>query len=451
MVAGAKEWEGYLADFAQLASNGNTPAPPWMRELRRTARDRFTALGFPTTRHEEWKYTNVAPIARSRFERAESTRNGLTAERLAPFTFGEQGGTRLVFVDGRYAPALSALPDLPDGMMAGSLAGVLTADSTALEPHLARYAACQDHAFVALNTACMEDGAFVSVPAGTAVPKPIHLLFVTTAPEKSTVSQPRNLILMGGGSRAMIVESYVGLGPASYFTNAVTEIVIGESAVLTHDKLVEETDVAFHIATTQAQLDRSAVFTSRAITLSGALVRNDTNAVLAGEGGDCTLDGLYLLHGRQHADNHTRIDHEKPHGSSRELYKGILAGRSKGVFSGKIYVHQDAQKTDAKQTNKNLLLSEDAVINTKPQLEILADDVKCAHGSTIGRLDEDAIFYLRSRGLGLEAARGLLTYAFASEVVSRITIAPLQGRLDRLLMARLQSLDGWSGASGVPA
>jgi len=451
MVPGAKEWERYLADFAQPASDGNTLGPPWMRELRRTALDRFTALGFPTTKHEEWKYTNVAPIAQSRFERAESTRNGLTAERLAPFTFGAQAGKRLVFVDGRYAPTLSALPDLPDGMTAGSLAGVLAADPAALEPHLARYAGCQDHAFVALNMACMEDGAFVSVPAGTAVPEPIHLLFVTTAPEASTVSHPRNLILMGEGSHAMIVESYVGLGPASSFTNAVTEIVIGENAVLTHDKLVEETDVAFHIATTQARLDRSAVFTSRAITLGGALVRNDTNAVLAGEGGECTLDGLYLVHDREHADNHTRIDHEKPHCSSRELYKGILAGRSKGVFNGKIYVHQDAQKTDAKQTNKNLLLSEDAVINTKPQLEILADDVKCAHGSTIGRLEEDAIFYLRSRGLGLEAARGLLTYAFASEVVQRITIAPLRDRIDRVLRARLQSLDAWSGAGAVPA
>src|SRR5437879_12355268 len=203
MVPGAKEWDGYIAHVAQLASTGNTPAPPWLVHLRRSALDRFTALGFPTTGHEEWKYTNVAPIARSRFERAESTRNGLTTERLAPFTFGEQGGTRLVFVDGRYAPALSALPDLPDGMTAGSLAGVLTADPTALEPHLARYAACQDHAFVALNTACLEDGAFVSVAPGTAVPHRLHLLFVTTAPEKSTVSHPRNLILMGGGSRAM--------------------------------------------------------------------------------------------------------------------------------------------------------------------------------------------------------------------------------------------------------
>src|SRR3989442_4919251 len=451
MVPGAKEWERYLADFAQLASNGTTPAPPWTRELRRSARDRFTALGFPTTKHEEWKYTNVAPIARSRFERAESPRNGLTAGRLALFTFGERGGTRLVFVEGGYARAFRAFRDLSEGMTAGSLAGVLTADPTALEPHLARYAACQDHAFVALNTACMEDGAFVSVPAGTAVPKPIHLLFVTSAPEKATVSHPRNLILMGGGSRAMIVESYVGLGPASYFTNAVTEIVIGEIAVLTHDKLVEETDGAFHIATTQAQLDRSAVFTSRAITLSGALVRNDTNAVLAGDGGDCTLDGLYLLHRRQHVDNHTRIDHEKPHCSSRELYKGILAGRSKGVFNGKIYVHQDAQKTDAKQTNKTLLLSEDAVINTKPQLEIYADDVKCTHGATVGQLQDDAIFYLRSRGIGQEEARSLLTFAFANDIISRITISPLQGRLDRLLPARLQSLDGWSGASGVPA
>src|SRR5213593_229901 len=394
MVPGAKEWERYLADFAQLASNGTTPAPPWTRELRRSALDRFTALGFPTTKHEEWKYTNVAPIARSRFERAESTRNGLTAERLARFSFGEQGGTRLVFVDGRYAPALSALPDLSDGMTAGSLAGVLTADPTALEPHLARYAACQDHAFVALNTACMEDGAFVSVPAGTAVPKPIHLLFVTTAPEKSTVSHPRNLILMGGGSRAMIVESYVGLGPASYFTNAVTEIVIGENAVLTHDKLVEESDVAFHIATTQAQLARSAVFTSRAITLSGALVRNDTNAV--------------------------------------------LAGRSKGVFNGKIYVHQDAQKTDAKQTNKNLLLSENAVINTKPQLEILADDVKCTHGATVGQVDSEAVFYLRSRGIALGDARAMLTLAFANEILSRMKTRYLAEQLRAAVAAILR-------------
>ena len=443
----AKEWESYLGDLAQRGSNGHTGVSPWIREMRRAALDRFTALGFPTPKHEEWKYTNVAPIARGRFERADPARGGLPAERLAPFTFGEQGGTRLVFVNGRYAPALSALPA---GTTAGSLADVLAAEPTALEPHLARYATYQDHAFVALNTACMEDGAFVSVPAGTVVPEPIQLLFVSTANGTATVSHPRNLIVMGDGSRAMIVENYVGLGPASYFTNAVTEIVIGENAVLTHDKLVEESDAAFHVSTAQAQLARSAVFTSRTITLSGALVRNDTNAVLAGDGADCTLDGLYLLDGHQHADNHTRIDHEKPHCSSRELYKGILAGRAKGVFNGKIYVHPDAQKTDAKQTNKNLLLSEHAVINTKPQLEIHADDVKCAHGSTIGRLDEDAIFYLRSRGLGLEAARGLLTQAFASEVVDRVTVAPLRGRLDRALMARFQSFGTRSGSNGVP-
>jgi Fe-S cluster assembly protein SufD len=235
----------------------------------------------------------------------------------------------------------------------------------------------------------------------------------------------------------MIIESYVGLNNALYFTNVVTEIVAGDNAVVAHYKLQRESEEAFHISTVQVSLSHNSNFSSHSIDLGGALVRNDVNAVLDGQGIECVLDGLYMVAGRQHVDNHTRIDHVKPHCSSRELYKGVLGGRSRGVFNGKIYVHKDAQKTDAKQTNKNLLLSEDAVINTKPQLEIYADDVKCTHGTTIGQLDQEAIFYLRSRGIDLEAARGLLTYAFASEMIGRIKVEPVRAQLEHLLLARL--------------
>jgi Fe-S cluster assembly protein SufD len=380
-------------------------------------------------------------------------------------------------VNGRYSPALSSFGSLPDGVKAGSLATALNADPAAVEPHLARHAGYHDHPFVALNTAFIQDGAFVSIPKGRVVERPIHLLFVSTTSfggahdrpasilrqdsgqaqlsagfdpstrlraglaqdrrGKAIVSHPRNLILAGDDSQAMIIESYVGLNNALYFTNVVTEIVAGDNAVVAHYKLQRESEEAFHISTVQVSLSHNSNFSSHSIDLGGALVRNDVNAVLDGQGIECVLDGLYMVAGRQHVDNHTRIDHVKPHCSSRELYKGVLGGRSRGVFNGKIYVHKDAQKTDAKQTNKNLLLSEDAVINTKPQLEIYADDVKCTHGTTIGQLDQEAIFYLRSRGIDLEAARGLLTYAFASEMIGRIKVEPVRAQLEHLLLARL--------------
>ncbi|MGH7962072.1 MAG: Fe-S cluster assembly protein SufD [Candidatus Binatia bacterium] len=436
----AKELEHYLSDFDQFEKNGAAQEPSWLRQLRQSAISRFVELGFPTIRHEEWKYTSVAPIARSRFQPAASERNGLTAQTLAHVSLAEVARTQLVFVNGHYSQELSSTRSLPEGVQVESLATVLHVDPARAEPHLAQYANYQDHSFVALNTAFMEDGAFVYVPKGIAVEVPIHLLFVSTALTvngQPTVSHPRNLIVIDDDSQAMIVESYLGGATGGYFTNAVSEILAGENTVLAHYKLEQESDAAFHIATTQAYLSRNCNFVSQALALGGALVRNDVNAVLAGEGSECTLDGLYMTTGQQHVDTHTRVDHVQPHCSSRELYKGILDGKSKGVFNGKIYVHKDAQKTDAKQANKNLLLSEDAVINTKPQLEIYADDVKCTHGSTIGQLDQDAIFYLRSRGIGPEAARGLLTYAFASEMISRIKVEPLRARLNTLLMTRL--------------
>ncbi|MGH7429263.1 MAG: Fe-S cluster assembly protein SufD, partial [Candidatus Methylomirabilaceae bacterium] len=352
-----------------------------------------------------------------------------------------------VFVNGRYSPQLSSFRSLSKGVTAGSLAAALETDPTSLEPHLTRYARHEEHPFVALNTAFIEDGAFVHVPKGQVLNEPIHLLYVSTAGGTPGVSHPRNLIVVDDESQAMVVESYVGLGRDVYFTNAVTEIVGGRNTVIDYCKLERESEGAFHIATLQARLDRNSTFTSHAIDLGGALVRNDLNAVLAAEGVECTLNGLYMTKGQQHVDNHTRIDHVKPHCNSRELYKGVLDGRSRGVFNGKIYVHKDAQKTDAKQTNKNLLLSENAVINTKPQLEIYADDVKCTHGSTIGQIDQDALFYLRSRGIGRQTARSLLTYAFASEMINRIRIAPIRVQLETLLVTRLPEA---SQAEGAP-
>jgi Fe-S cluster assembly protein SufD len=388
----------------------------------------------------------VAPIAKVPFEPAGCEVNGLTLGKAEPLAFAGWEGSQLVFVNGHYAPELSSLRPLPGGVKAGSLEAAFSTDAEWVEPHLARYAAYQDHAFVALNTAFMVDGAFLYVPKGKIVEEPIHLLFISTAHEQATVSHPRNLIVVGQDSRATIVESYVGIGEGVYFTNAVTEIVSAENAVIDHYKLQRESPAAFHIGILQAHLDRSSHFTSHSIALGGALVRNEINAVLDGEGGECTLNGLYLVTGEQHVDNHTQMAHVKAHCTSRELYKGIVGGKARGVFNGKIVVHESAPKTDAKQTNNNLLLSQDASVDTKPQLEINNNDVKCTHGSTIGRLDQDQIFYLRSRGIDPEGARSLLMYAFASEVINRIKIERIRSELDRMLMARLQKKHlSWEG------
>jgi Fe-S cluster assembly protein SufD len=443
MVGVSQELESYLSDFEGFEKNRAVKGPPWVHQIRQAALSRFAALGFPTSRHEdvnlreEWKYTNMAPLVKVRFQPAAYERNGLTADALARVAFGRSACTQLVFVNGYYARELSSLGSLPEGVKAGSLAATLNADPALVKPHLARYASYQGHPFVALNTAFMADGAFVYIPQDKVIEEPIHLLFVSTTHEKPIVSHPRNLIVVDNDSQATIVESYVSLENDVYCTNVVSEICGGENAIITHYRLQQESQEAFHIATVQAHLQRSSNFSSHSIALGGALVRNDVNAVLAGEGSECTLNGLYMVTGHQQVDNHTRIDHEKPHCSSRELYKGILDGKSKGIFNGKIYVHKAAQKTDAKQTNKNLLLSEDAVINTKPQLEIYADDVKCTHGSTIGQLDQDAMFYLRSRGIGPQAARRLLAYAFASEIITQIKIEPVRVQLDNLLTTRL--------------
>ena len=429
----------YLRDFVGKDLGEPTEGPRWLQGLRAAAAERFAALGLPTRRDEEFRFTNVSPIAETPFRRACRETSQLAS--VAEFDYAGLTGSRLVFVNGHYAPEHSQVEGLPKGVLIGTLAEAMAADSQMVEKHLGHYARFQNHAFVALNTAALDDGAFVFLPRNAVIEEPIHLLFVSTATAGPTVSHPRTLILAGENSQATVVESYAGPADQVYFTNAVTEIVCAESAVVDHYKVQRESQAAFHIATMQVEMARGSNFSSHSVGLGGKLVRNDANALLGGEGGECTLNGVYLANGRQLMDNHTAIDHAMPHCNSHEVYKGILDGHARGVFNGKIFVRPDAQKTDAKQTNQTLLLSGDAQMNTKPQLEIFADDVRCTHGATIGQLSADALFYLRARGIPYEDARALLTYAFASDIVSRIKVEPIRAQLDHALLSE-RALEG---------
>ncbi len=438
MVQSGDNKHNYLADFARLEKDRRFCGQPWLHRFRRAAIARFDELGFPNTRQEDWRFTNVAPITRLAFQPAAFEPKKLRADDIRALTFPTDDGIRLVFLNGRYAPALSSLERLPSGVAAGSLVAALQRPSEWLPGHLARDANACDHPFIALNAALFYDGAMVYVPPGTVVADPIHLVFVSEPGQAAHAAHVRNLLVVGAGSRASITESYVGLADGVYFTNVVTDVVLEDHAVVDHCKLQREREQAFHMATTQVHQHRGSNLTSNAVSLGGALARNEINVVLDAEDCCCTLNGLYMARGRQHSDNRTRIDHTKPHCESHELYKGILDDRANGVFNGKIYVHQDAQKTNARQTNQALLLSEQAAIDTKPQLEIYADDVKCTHGATVGQLDEDAIFYLRSRGIRAEAARAMLIYAFANDIVRRIRNRSVRAYFERILRASHQ-------------
>ena len=423
----------YLAQLERLESAGR---PNWLTPMRRRAMARFAELGFPTTRDEEWRFTNVGPIARTVFERAGGTAVAQGPGDLDPFLF-DGAAAVAVFVNGVFAPTLSALETLPAGVQVASLADAVVRQAPPVRAHLGQHACYEDDAFTALNTALMEDGAFVHVPRETVVEAPIHLLFVSTCPDRAVMTQPRSLIVAETSSQAAIVESFVGCGPGVYFTNAVTELIVADNAMVDHCKVGRDGPDAFHIATLHLRLGRSSRVTSHGVTLGGSLVRNNIHAVLAGEGAECTLNGFYMVGGTQHVDNHLLVDHAMPHGNSREFFKGILDGKGRGVFSGRIIVRPDAQKTDAKQSNASLLLSPGAQVESKPQLEILANDVKCTHGATIGQVSKEAIFYLRSRGLSEEAARNLLVYAFALGSVETLRPETLRARLEKLLLARL--------------
>ena len=403
--------------------------------IRQDAARHFAELGFPTTRNEEWRFTNVSSIARTQFTPAPFVLNAVERAQFEERFFPNEDGPKLVFINGRYSPDLSS----GEKLLRGIRATPLHEANGESDVHLARYATYQNHAFVALNTATFDDGACIAIPKDTVVEEPIHLVFLATGGEVPFNSNPRSLIVVGPNSQATVVESYIGRG-ANYFTNAVTEIVAGDHSVVDHYKLQEEDERSSHIATLQVEIGRDASFSTHSISLGGGrLVRNDINAVLA-EGSEATVNGLYLAAGNQHVDNHTAIDHAKPHGTSHELYKGILGGTSTAVFNGKIIVHKDAQKTDAKQTNRNLVLSENATIHTKPELQIHANDVRCTHGATIGQLDREAIFYLQSRGIPKDQASNLLMHAFARDIIDRVKVGPLRIRLEQILLERLHAL-----------
>jgi Fe-S cluster assembly protein SufD len=419
----------YVADYhaAKWPSQ-----PQWLTKIREGALASFERLGFPTTKLEQWRFTSVAPITERIFAPAVDGIAGVHPSLIAPIG---GGAATAVLVNGRFAPKLSSLDRLPKGVHVTDLETALSTNPGLVEPYLGRLAGTDSHAFTALNTAFLRDGVVVSVAPHAIVDVPVEVIFVSIAESKAVVSHPRLLVVAAEASQVRILERYVGKGAT--FTNAVTEVWLGANAVVDHYKVQEEPADAFHIGGMYFHGARSGTFSSHSITFGGALVRNDVVAVLDGEGIDCTLNGLYVGRHKQLIDNHTTIDHAQPHCGSHEVYKGILGEQSRAVFNGKIVVRPDAQKTDAKQTNKALLLSDDAQINTKPELEIFANDVKCTHGAAIGQLDEDAIFYLRSRGLGYDESRALLIRAFAEDILNRIKVEPLREHLEGALTARL--------------
>ena len=427
----------YLAHYSQLKSAMVGKEPPWLGQIRERAAEGFSRLGFPSPRQEEWRYTDVGPIRQGVFESTPAESNGINAETLEQITLGRLECPRLVFVDGHFSVELSRLEGLPEEVRVASLAHILAAEPDLVEPYLARFADHKEHFFMALNAAFMGRGALVYVPDGKLVNDPIHLMYLSTAADPPLAIHPRNLVVAGDNSQVAVLESYIGLGQGSYFTNQVTELVAGQNAIVDHYRFHQESQQAFHISMLQIQQARNSNVRAFNATLGGALTRNEVNVVLDGEGAECSLDGLFVLAGRQHVDNHTRLEHARAHCDSRELYRGILDEKATGVFHGRIVVQPGAQKTDSKQSNDNLLLSDQALINTKPQLEIYADDVKCTHGATVGQLDEEAIFYLRSRGIDETAARSLLTYAFASQVVNRIRMEAVRTELDAYLFSWL--------------
>lgn len=439
----AKQADPYLKAFERFEQAGASAQPSWLFPLRKAGIARFAELGFPTLKHEDWRFTNVAPIAKLPFKPVfETSRDGLTRDSLTQFPFARMPGTRLVFINGIYSAELSTAPAQKDGIKVGNLAAALASDSALIEKHLGRYVRTEDNAFAALNNAFFQDGGFVYVPAGQAIEEPVQFLFINTSKDAGATTHPRNLIIVEHEAKATVIESYVSLASAPTFTNAVTEFALGDNAVVEHCKFQDESTDAFHIAALHSHLGHKVNFSSHSIATGAKLSRNNLRTTLNGEYIEAVLNGVYLTNGDQLADHYMIVDHAQPNCASHEYFNGILAGKSKGVFHGRILVRPDAQKTDAKQTNKNLLLSDDASADTKPQLEIYADDVKCTHGATIGQLNEDSIYYLRSRGIGLETARRMLIHAFAGEIIDRVKHDALREELDALVWDRLEQHEG---------
>ncbi len=434
-VSAVAKLESWLENYTEGERQAPGRALPWLSRLREDAFARFYETGFPTTRDEDWRFTNVSAIARTHFRPAGPAK--LTKKDVAPWKL-EGAAAQLVFVNGRYAPELSDVKKLPKGVTVASLRAQVEQHPETLEKHLGRYADTQRDAFVALNTAFLGDGAYVHVARGVVVEAPICLLYLSTQEDAPAMTHPRNLIVAEDESQVAVIEDYVSVGGESVaFSNAVTELVAGENANVQHYLIEREHLKAFNVSTLRIQQGRSANVASHSLLLGGGLVRNNVHPVLAGEGGECLINGLFLGTGRQHLDNYMHVEHASPHCGSRQFYNGILDGQAHGVFHGRIVVHKNAQKTDAKQTNRNLLLSDDAQIDTKPQLEIYADDVKCTHGATIGQIEENALFYLQSRGISESEARKLLLMAFAEECVERMHSEVARKHIEGLIRGHL--------------
>jgi Fe-S cluster assembly protein SufD len=437
VITASEQLRTYLDCFTEFEKRAAGRGLPWLRSLREGAFARFCEVGFPTTHDEDWRFTNVSQIAETRFEFAP--RRKISAQELERFPASEFH-FQLTFVDGRFAPELSRVGKLPAGVTVNGLAAELASHPQSLEAHLGRYLDIRRDAFSALNTAFAEDGAFVHVRKGVILEEPIYLRFISTASDRPLMTHPRNLLVIEDESQATVVEDYVSFGESPALSNTATELVAGESAVVSHYMIEREHLQAFNISTLRIQQARSANVASHSVLLGGGLVRNNVHPVLAGEGGECLINGLFIGNGRQHLDNYMLVEHARPHCASRQFYNGILDDHARGVFHGRIIVHKDAQKTDAKQTNRNLLLSDDARIDTKPQLEIYADDVKCTHGATIGQIEENALFYLRSRGIDEVSARKLLLLAFANECLDRMARSAARQHVEGLIREHLLAI-----------
>lgn len=432
--------EGYVTAHARLAEDFPGQSVDWVRQFRESSLRHLQAVGFPVTREEAWKYTDVRPILKHAFSPAATGDNGLSAEDIADLKVPRHGSHRLVFVNGHFSSQLSDVGSLPPGAWVGNLSSALEHDADVLESHLGRYVPKDLHGFAALNSAFLTDGAYISLGVGCALDRPIELVYVVSPDGESQVNMPRNLIIADGGSRCHIIERYLTLGARRYLTSSITELHCGSGCVIEHYKLQQEDIGAYHVGGLYVQQQRNSQFTAHNIALGGSIVRNDLHTLLVEQGAVCQLNGLYVCKGRQHMDNYTQIDHAKPDCTSREMYKGILDGRARAVFRGGIVVHTDAQHTDARQENRNLLLSHGAEVDTKPQLEIYADDVKCAHGATVGQLDPDQVFYLRTRGVDDKTARRFLTFAFANDILQRVRLTSVRSEIEEAVTSSL--LDG---------
>jgi len=436
MATDHKAWLEQFKTF-EASLNGQSNQP--IHQVRKNAISHFEETSLPTSADEAWKTINTSVMTQADFSLAKPYATGdISSETLAPYTLPNT--IQLVFINGHWAKDLSQISKLPKGIRVESLSEALKNDPKGVSDQLSHMVGSEQRVFATLNTAFIQDGAYIHLAKNTVCEHPIHLIFFSQATQTPTVAHTRNLIVTEDNAQLQLIETYAGTGEQTYLTNSVTEFVAGNNTQIDHYKIEVETLQGIHIANQHATLGRSANVTSHAFSLGGAFVRNDVSAHLGGEGCEATVNGLYLLEGNQLVDNYTLLEHAEPHCPSHELYKGILGDTSRAIFRGKILVHQKAQKTDAYQQNENILMSDNARVNTKPQLEIYADDVKCSHGATIGQLNKDALFYLQARGISQTEAQNILLKAFADDIVDRVKIDTLRKHLDTIIQQKFERL-----------